>query len=343
MSAPAPRPIDIPTDDPTAAPLPLEQVVGSVAVAAGVLGCEMADIAGTVDDMNRLAHKQAEAFEAIHGRVAAMRTANEDIRGEATAAAEGARATRRHVEAALGAAVDSIEAGLGSVGGTLAQISGATHEIARIALQTRVVALNASVQAAHAGQHGRSFAIVADSVRDLAEQIQRASQTIATTLEELGTTVRGLARRDGADAAAAAGAASLRASVEQALERFRSEFAAVEQRVAALAGRAEANAGDCSEVERAAHAMADEVTVFERSLAGAAGKAGRLLSMSEDLIEITAASGAETDDTPFIESAMDAAREISARFEAAIGAGRIGLDGLFDERYRPVPGSDPQQ
>jgi methyl-accepting chemotaxis protein len=339
---PAPRPhAPQPGAAPGADATVLGQVVVEAAVAAGVLGCEMADIAGTIDDVNALARSQAAAFADIGARVAAMLAANHTIGRDAQATVDSTRLTRERVEQALHAAVGSIESGLAAVGGTLEQVSTATHEVSRIALQTRVVALNASVQAARAGKHGQTFAIVAASVRDLAEQVQQASQTIARTLAALSATVNALASRERATERGAT--AGLRASVDEALARFRDEFTAIESHIAAVAAHAADNVRRCDEVDRSARAMAAEVAGLERSLGGAAHKAGRLLSMSERLIEITAASGAATDDSPFIDSAIAAAEEVASLFEAAVGRGAIRLDELFDERYRPVPGTDPPQ
>jgi len=67
----------------------------------------------------------------------------------------------------------------------LQQIEEITNTVDDLAQQSRMLALNASIESAKAGEAGRGFSVVAEEVKELAEQSRQAAAQVKTILSEV--------------------------------------------------------------------------------------------------------------------------------------------------------------
>lgn len=294
-----------------------------LALSAGDLGRGVAEIAGVIEDTASLGEKQAKAFASVRQNVAEVVSSNRAI---ASLTDDASRVTQTAF-----AAVESVSQGMGSVQEVLQQVFSATKGIVEIALQTRLIAFNAAVEANRAGDAGRSFGVVAHAVKELSEQVEQSSKLIMSTVQDLTQRVGVVSRSIKNDESA-----SDSPTIDAA-------FRMVQERVTKIASSSQANVQLCNHVTDTVQQMSQELESTSRSLVQARDKVDDLLKLGESLIEATAESGFETQDTPFIEATLESAGRISAAFEDAVDAGAISLDDLFDEKYRRIPGTNPEQ
>ena len=307
---------------PIAAP-DLSAVVRSIAEQASSIGREAAQVRGIIDDTTRQSARQAQALRELAERVGEITRSQHGI---AQVSTQGLQATARARQA-----VQAIGDEVGGIVASLRQVLDAAGTISQIALQTRLVAFNASVEAGRAGEAGRGFGVVADAVKDLAARVDASSRDIMGTVTELDGRIEALSQeirqREGA---------AKKGAFQQALADVESGVHSVTE--AADQSRA---AGDALNAQM--EAIGAQMQQTAHALEAAMTRSEHFLSVSERLIELVAQCGLETDDTPAINACIEAAAEVGALLEDAVRSGAVSMDDLFDERYQPIPDTDPPQ
>lgn len=298
-----------------------QRLVQALAPKASTLGREAAEVRGALEDTQKTATAQAAATHEL------VRQLHEVVRSQQGIAAEVEAGLKAVAD--VGDAVHGVGGEVGAVVQTLKQVSDAAQQITQIALQTRLVAFNASVEAKRAGEAGRGFGVVADAVKDLAAKVESSSKAIMGTVQQLDARIGTLARevsRDGSDPGA----------VHRALERVEAGVRRIES---ASTSSREVCAGLQTQMVRIESEMGRTTLVLNSALQ----RTEAFLGISEQLLEVVAESGVETEDTPYIRAAQQAAAQISQLLEDAVRTGTLAENELFDERYQPIEGSNPPQ
>jgi methyl-accepting chemotaxis protein len=343
-------------DHATATPSDSERLVDQLADRIGGLGVELADVAGNLQEVAGRVSNQSERFGHLQNTAETMVSANHDIADASravqtatTAAVSEITQSRVAVETAvqhiaeLIEAVGRIELRLGAVGTALAQVAKVSGSIEAIAKQTNLLALNATIEAARAGAAGRGFAVVASEVKSLAEATRQATQLIGDTVRDLDGQVGNLIGESGDASLRAKSAGEGAEQIQTIIVRVQDGFTAVGREIDGVARAATSNLAHCDMVIDELGNLAKGVDLSSTDLKHADDRVAKLLDLSEGLIALIADSGVETSDAPLVRVVIDTAKQISAAFETAIERGDIRLEQLMDEKYREIPGSNPQQ
>lgn len=340
-----------------------QQSLADIGERGGRLGVEIADMAGLIGDLTALGHRQTEQARAAVFAARQMSQTNAALASamdEARASADSTKTTLSETASGvaetlarttdklgvLGEGAIALKASIENVRATIKSVQDASEAIQEIARDTQLLALNAGVEAARAGEAGKGFAIIADAVKVLADKIRPFTAENQRNLEALNRTLTALLAEADKNAAVAQTAIADAKSARETtttLQTLVESTHRLTHDIDAMSQSVESNNASYADLRTELRALVDTVKVCDAKLTLAEQRAESILGISEDFILFIAQSGIETPDSPIVALCQENARKIGALFEAALEKHEISIADLFDENYRPVANTDPQQ
>lgn len=283
----------------------------------------LGEMVETMDQVLTSARRSSEIAERTGETSAAAGTIARDALGELDRAAD----TIVRLTGMVAQLRTRVE-GIGGVIGAIEDISSHSH----------MLSINATIEAAHAGEWGRTFAVIAVEIAKFAAATKTATSEIDGILHDVRAQVEVLTGASQETLQATSHVQESSRAIERALEAVRIETDLNHQHAATMASAA-------AQHSAALHGV---VEAIRESAAGAASSL-RMAAQARELrigdlnSGVYAILGKYRVGT-FVERALAvaeaAAGEIEAVFDEALSRGTFSLDELLDPVYRELRGAD---
>ncbi|MDP2166766.1 MAG: methyl-accepting chemotaxis protein [Thermodesulfovibrionales bacterium] len=191
--------------------------------------------------------------------------------------------------------VTSLSDGINRLGKRSEEIGSILTVIDEVADQTGLLALNAAILAAQAGEHGRSFAVVADEIKSLAERTSVSTKEIADLITYVQAETRSSVEMAGDGIKAVEKGMKLVKEVSSALESIHG------------------SSNVSTEMSRAIQRATTEEAKVIKHITGA------VKGMTDQVEHITRATQEQSKGSRLILDAMEKIKEISQRIKVSTG------------------------
>ncbi len=324
--------------------------------AVDMLGYEIVDISGFFDLVEDHAGNQSAALDKLKSSAALLRSTTADVGTAVVALSSAAAESRDAVEETVARVrasgedaqhmatwISDLSTRTVKVSDTLKAAKSNNQQIVAIARQVNTLAINAKIEAARAGDAGRGFSVVADAINELSQKTSTAAVEISENIETLtGWIVR---LSEDAQQLAERATSLLEHSelndqslskMERAASTSHDQSERIRGHVGTVTQALETFAPRLKGIEDTVHATTQGITLAHERL-------NKLIDTSETVVQDVAAIGGASADSVFFTFVQSAAKEISDLFTNAVAGGEISEAQMFDDSYRPIAGTDPQQ
>lgn len=225
--------------------------------------------------------------------------------------------------------------------GAMDQVRRSSRSISEIAETTNILALNATIEAMRAGEAGKTFAVVAGEVKNLANQTRMTTDEIAQTVDALEVEANSVIEQIERGSQASDKARTSVSRIEETITTVGTLVDQVDkqnEQIALFTGTISNHVFKVQDVV----IQLENVSVESNSkLTAAQDKMVGLEGIANTMFDQVVHAGLSPADKAMVEQARDYAGKLHAMTEAAITQGEIDLVSLFDTDYQEIEDSNP--